>query len=91
MATARDSCASAEIDPKLIAPVQKRFTISLAGSTSVQRNRTSVGRFTELQQTAQGTTRFGVVIGVVGKAAIGVAVVLPRGHLQIRDADGFHV
>ncbi len=28
------SCASREIDPRLIAPVQKRLTISLAGSTS---------------------------------------------------------
>ncbi|MND00864.1 hypothetical protein D3C83_196250 [compost metagenome] len=27
-------CASVEIDPKDIAPVEKRFTISLAGSTS---------------------------------------------------------
>ena len=34
IATARDSCDSAEIEPKLIAPVQKRLTISLAGSTS---------------------------------------------------------
>ena len=31
---AKPSCASAEIEPKLIAPVQKRFTISLTGSTS---------------------------------------------------------
>ena len=34
MAIASVSCASREIDPRLIAPVQKRLTISLAGSTS---------------------------------------------------------
>ena len=34
IATASVSCASADNEPKLIAPVQKRFTISLAGSTS---------------------------------------------------------
>jgi hypothetical protein len=34
MAMASVSCASAEIEPKLIAPVQNRLTISLAGSTS---------------------------------------------------------
>ena len=34
MAMANDSWASVEIEPRLIAPVTKRFTISLAGSTS---------------------------------------------------------
>src|SRR5205085_4464978 len=34
IATASVSWASAEIEPKLIAPVQKRLTISLAGITS---------------------------------------------------------
>jgi hypothetical protein len=34
IAIARFSCASVEIDPSDIAPVQKRLTISLAGSTS---------------------------------------------------------
>ena len=34
MAIASDSCDSAEMEPKLIAPVQKRFTISVTGSTS---------------------------------------------------------
>ena len=34
IAIASVSCASADNEPKLIAPVQKRFTISLAGSTS---------------------------------------------------------
>ena len=34
MAMARDSCDSAEIEPKLIAPVAKRLTISLTPSTS---------------------------------------------------------
>ncbi|SKV41848.1 Uncharacterised protein [Mycobacteroides abscessus subsp. abscessus] len=34
IAMASVSCASAEMEPKLIAPVEKRFTISLAGSTS---------------------------------------------------------
>ena len=36
MAIARVECASIEIEPKLIAPVAKRFTISLAGSTSLR-------------------------------------------------------
>ena len=45
IATASVSCASREIDPRDIAPVEKRFTISAAGSTcssgigSVSRNR----------------------------------------------------
>ena len=34
IAIARFSCASRESEPRLIAPVQKRLTISLAGSTS---------------------------------------------------------
>jgi hypothetical protein len=34
MATARVSCASREIEPSDIAPVEKRLTISAAGSTS---------------------------------------------------------
>jgi len=34
IATASVVCASLEIDPKLIAPVENRFTISTAGSTS---------------------------------------------------------
>ncbi len=34
MATARVSCDSGEIEPRLMAPVAKRFTISAAGSTS---------------------------------------------------------
>ena len=34
IAMASDSCDSAEIEPKLIAPVTKRLTISLASSTS---------------------------------------------------------
>ena len=33
MAIASDSCASAEIEPNDIAPVQNRLTISLAGCT----------------------------------------------------------
>eukprot|EP00976_Prorocentrum_cordatum_P012569 251308-Prorocentrum_minimum.AAC.5 len=33
MARARLVCASSEMDPYDMAPVQKRFTISLAGST----------------------------------------------------------
>ncbi len=35
IATASASCDSAEIEPKLIAPVQNRLTISVAGSTSL--------------------------------------------------------
>jgi hypothetical protein len=34
IATASVSCASREIEPSDIAPVEKRFTISVAGSTS---------------------------------------------------------
>ena len=38
IAIASVSCASADSEPKLIAPVQKRLTISLAGSTSSSDN-----------------------------------------------------
>ena len=44
MAIASVSCASREIEPRLIAPVQKRLTISLAGSTSSSAIAAWVGR-----------------------------------------------
>ncbi len=43
MAIARFSCASVEIDPSDIAPVAKRLTISLAGSTSSSGSHSSSG------------------------------------------------
>jgi hypothetical protein len=36
MAMASVSCDSGEIEPRLMAPVAKRFTMSLAGSTSLR-------------------------------------------------------
>ena len=43
MAIASVSCASVEIDPSDIAPVAKRLTISLTGSTSSSGDRLGVG------------------------------------------------
>mmetsp|Transcript_3707 Transcript_3707/g.6502 ORF Transcript_3707/g.6502 Transcript_3707/m.6502 type:complete len:257 (+) Transcript_3707:858-1628(+) len=44
MAIARVSCASFEMEPKLIAPLTKRFTISFAGSTSSRERGLGVSR-----------------------------------------------
>ena len=43
IATANDSCASALIEPKLMAPVAKRLTISAAASTSLKSMPESLG------------------------------------------------
>ncbi len=51
MATASVSCASVEIEPSDIAPVAKRLTISLAGSTSSSGTGSLVGA--EAEQAAQ--------------------------------------
>jgi hypothetical protein len=51
MAIARVLCASVEIDPSDIAPVAKRLTISLAGSTSSSGSAGTGGL--ELEQSAQ--------------------------------------
>ena len=45
------SCASCEIEPRHIAPVAKRFTISLDGSTSSSGTGSAAGH--ELEQAAQ--------------------------------------
>ena len=52
IAIASVSCASREIEPSDIAPVAKRFTISLAGSTSSS-GIAAVGRLAEAEQPAQ--------------------------------------
>ena len=57
IATARVVCASRLIEPKLIAPVVKRRTIALAGSTSSSGSGRT-GRL-EVEQAAQGQQRRG--------------------------------
>ena len=53
-------CASREIEPKLIAPVAKRLTISAAGSTSS--SGTGVAGEFELHQAAQGQQPLALVV-----------------------------
>ena len=79
------SWASAEIEPKLIAPVQNRLTISLAGSTSSSGIGPPLRARLELQQSAQRAAGAGVVVGVLGETTVGVGAVGAGGHLQIGD------
>ena len=64
MAMASVSCASLLMDPKLMAPVVKRLTISLAGSTS------SIGigfvGVLQLEQAAQRAEIAALVVEQVG-------------------------
>ena len=75
IAIASVSCASREIDPRLIAPVQKRLTISLAGSTSSSGTGSAGLRpAADLQQAAQR----GLARGVLVDRARVLAVLLER-------------
>jgi hypothetical protein len=64
MAMASVSCASLLIEPNDIAPVAKRFTISLAGSTSS--SGTGGPRLLELQQAAQRAQLAVLLVDQVG-------------------------
>ena len=85
MAMASVSWASAEIEPKLIAPVQNRLTISLADMHLVDRNRTAVRGRLECEQAAKCAAGLGVAIGMFGEPAVGVDAVVARGDLQVGD------
>ena len=79
------SWASAEIEPKLIAPVQNRFTISLAGITSSSGIGPPFAAGLKCQQSAEGAARLRIAIGVLGKAVVGIDAVVARGDLQVGD------
>jgi hypothetical protein len=61
MAMASVVCASVEIEPSDMAPVAKRLTISLAGSTSSSGTGGPAGRI-ELEQAAQRHVAPGLVV-----------------------------
>ena len=87
MAMASVSCASLLIEPNDIAPVVKRFTISVAGSTSS--SGTGLSALLELHQAAQGAQVAVLLVDEVGVFLEGLEVVLPHGVLQL--ADGLRV
>ena len=63
IAMARFSCASLQIEPKHIAPVTKRLTISLAGSTS---SSGIGGRLLEVEQAANRAAVAAFVVDELG-------------------------
>ena len=79
------SCASAEIEPKLIAPVQNRLTISLAGITSSSGIGPPLAPGLNVEQAAQRAARLRIAIRMIGEAAIGIDAVVAGGDLQIGD------
>ena len=83
MAMASVSWASAEIEPKLIAPVQNRLTISFAGSTSSIGIGPPFAPGLNVEQAAQRTARLRIAVRVLGEPAVGIAAVVARGDLQI--------
>ena len=85
MAMASVSWASAEIEPKLIAPVQNRLTISLAGSTSSSGIDWPSAGSLNFEQAAELAARAGVVVGVLGEPLVGVAAVGAGGDLHVGD------
>src|SRR5262249_51516976 len=87
MAMASVVCASREIEPKLMAPVEKRLTILAAGSTSSSATRWGPGFFGRLQpeQPAQGHQLLGLVVDLLRVAAILVGQVAAHRVLQVGD------
>ena len=83
MAMARVSCASLLIEPNDIAPVVKRLTISLAGSTS------SIGtgflRLLDLHQAAQRRHVVALLVDEVGIFLKRLEAGLPHRMLQLAD------
>ena len=87
MAMASVSCASLLIDPNDMAPVVKRLTISLAGSTSS--SGTGVVALLQLHQAAQGAQVRALVVDEVGVFLKRLEAVLPHRLLQL--ADGLRI
>ncbi len=79
---ASDSWASAEIDPKLMAPVQNRLTIPEAGSTFIQRNWSAR---LEFEHPPQRAFAVGLFVDSGGKSLIGVLVSHARRRLNLGD------
>ena len=70
MAMASVSWASRDSDPRLIAPVLKRLTISLAGSTSS--SGIGLSGEAELHEAAQRGGARGLVVGLLGEQVVGL-------------------
>ena len=89
MAIARVVCASRLIEPKDMAPVAKRRTIALAGSTSS--SGTGCGptrRGADPEQAAQGLQMFALLVDRAGIVAEPVAAVAAHRVLQLGDRLG---
>ena len=82
IAMARVVCASRLIEPKLIAPVAKRLTISAAGSTSS--SGTGSARDFERHQPADGQQPLALLVDRRGKGAVFVGRVAAHRVLQLR-------
>ena len=85
IAIASVSCASREIEPSDIAPVTKRLTISLAGSTSSMRQPLVLGQLAELQQPAQRRPARRVLVDELGVLVVGRLAAVADRVLEQRD------
>ena len=90
MAMASVVCASREIEPKLMAPVEKRLTMLAAGSTSSSGTglRPISSRRLQAEQAAQRHQLLGLVVDLLGVGAILVGQVAAHGVLQVGDHAG---
>ena len=87
MASARVSCASFEIEPKDMAPVEKRFTISCAGSTSLDGDGRAAGFLGDLdaEEAADGLELVVLLVHEARELAVAVLRVEAHRMLQRRD------
>ena len=90
MAIASVVCASREIEPKLIAPVAKRLTMSLAGSTWSSWHRLALLVLGGLdpEQAAQRQQPLGLLVEDLGERLVALQRIAAHGMLQRRDRFG---
>ena len=87
IAIASVSCASREIEPSDMAPVENRFTISLAGSTSSSGIPPS-GVLAEPQQAAERVPPHGVLVHGLRVRLVRLPLLVADGVLEQRDRVG---
>ena len=87
IAIASVSCASRESDPSDMAPVEKRLTISLAGSTSSSGTPPSAAK-RKPHQAAQRRAARGVVVDEPRVLLVRLRAAVPDGMLEERDRVG---
>ena len=87
MASARVSCASFEIEPKDMAPVEKRFTISCAGSTSLHVDGRAAGLLgiPDAEEAADGLELVVLLVHEARELAVTILRIEAHRMLQRRD------